>query len=304
MVRRIFPIIVIALLACLCLRFACGQSDLVERLGFKSNDKLLIINADDFGVSPAVNAGTLKALEFGLVKSATIIVPAPAFAEAASMVKANPGLDVGIHLALSCGYGKGEFGPVLPPKEVPSLVTPKGYFRPSEELGSIAKDEAIKEFRAQIERAIAAGIRPTHVDCHMGCYEYRFDFFLAAVKLAREYGLPMRNGLSLRKALVSLSGVLSNDLFAMFYDVQESEREKTYTHYFMQLKPGVNELAVHVAEPIAGRVDDPDEPVLRAHELRIFTSPKTRELLDQLGIKLIGYRELQRLQNPPTRSAK
>jgi predicted glycoside hydrolase/deacetylase ChbG (UPF0249 family) len=276
----------------------------VEQLGFKSGDRLLIINADDFGVSPAVNVGTLKALKFGLVKTTTIIVPGPAFDEAAKMVKDNPGLDVGIHLTLSCGYGKGNFGPVLSPREVPSLVGKNGYFRGAAEIIFVNKEEAVKEFRAQIARAIAAGIQPSHIDCHMGCYEWRLDLFMAAIQLAKEYGLPMRNGLALRKFLVRWKGVLSSDRFSMFYDVDESRREQTYFSCFKQLKSGVNELAVHVAEPIPGRMDDPSEHGRRDNELRIFTSPKTRELLDQLGIKLIGYRELQRLQKNPRQSAK
>ena len=191
---------------------------------------------------------------------------------------------------------------MLPPDQAPSLVAKSGFFRPEGELGKVNKDEAVMEFRAQIERAIAAGIRPTHIDCHCGCYEYRFDLFFAATRLAQEYGLPMRNGLALRNPLVRWAGVLSNDRFAIFYDdANESKpydprREETYRDYLKHLRPGVNELGIHVAEPIPGRLDDPSEAGCRADDLRIFTSPRTRELIEQLGIKLIGYRDLQRLQ--------
>ena len=295
-------IVAVTLAAFSWFHYARGQGELAERLGFPRDARMLIINADDFGVSPAVNAGTLKALKYGLVKSATMIVPGPAFDEAARMVRANPELDVGIHLTLQCGYGSGRFGPVLPRDQAPSLVAKSGFFRPEKELNQLNKDEAVMEFRAQIERAIAAGIRPTHLDCHEGCYEYRLDLFFAAIKLAQEYGLPMRNGLALRNFLVRGAGVLSNDRFDMFYDnANESKpydprREETYRDYLKHLQPGVNELAIHVAEPVGGRLDDPSETGCRTDDLRIFTSPRTRELIEQLGIKVIGYRELQGLQ--------
>jgi predicted glycoside hydrolase/deacetylase ChbG (UPF0249 family) len=169
---------------------------LAERLGFRSNDKLLIINVDDVGNSHAANAAVIDAMENGLVTSATIIVPGPWFPEIAAYAKARPNSDFGVHLAHTSEWKTLKWGPVANKSEVPGLVDPQGYLWP--DIMSVYKnstpEQAYIEARAQIKKALDAGIDLTHLDSHMGTLQYNEAYFQVYRRLAREFNLPLRMG--------------------------------------------------------------------------------------------------------------
>jgi chitin disaccharide deacetylase len=130
--------------------------------------KQLIINADDFGLTPGVNRAIIEMHEASLLTSATLMASSAAFDEAASAAKLHPGLGVGCHVVLVDG------APVLPPDQVPTLIErSRGEFRPT--LGAFARDlqlgrireaEIEAEAQAQIHRLQLQGIAVTHVDTH------------------------------------------------------------------------------------------------------------------------------------------
>ena len=103
--------------------------NLSQKLGFDKTTKLLMIHADDAGLSHSENRATIKSLTHGIVNSYSMMVPCPWFYEMAVFAKNNPQYDNGIHLTLTCEWENYKFGPVLPVAEVPSLVNEAGYFR-------------------------------------------------------------------------------------------------------------------------------------------------------------------------------
>ena len=169
---------------------------LAERLGFKSTDKILIINVDDVGNSHAANAAVIDAMENGLATSSTIIVPGPWFPEIAAYAKAHRNSDFGVHLAHTSEWKTLKWGPVASKSEVPGLVDPQGYLWP--DIASVYKnstpEQAYIEARAQIKKAIDAGIDVTHVDSHMGTLQYNEAYFQIYRRLAKEFNLPLRMG--------------------------------------------------------------------------------------------------------------
>ena len=129
--------------------------------------KQLIINADDFGLHPLINKGIIKGHSEGIITSTSLMPSAPYFDEAVQLAKANPSLGVGIHLTL--------VGGVKPActNGVNSLLTADGVFAEDYTVfakkwytGSIKKNELVKELETQIEKVLAAGIKPTHIDSH------------------------------------------------------------------------------------------------------------------------------------------
>ncbi|HKV39554.1 MAG TPA: ChbG/HpnK family deacetylase [Blastocatellia bacterium] len=129
--------------------------------------KRLIVNGDDFGFTHGVNTGILRAHKEGILTSATIMANGDAFEEAAGIARQNPSLGVGCHIAIVGGR------PVAPPAEIPSLVNDTGLLpRTLGELtrklafGTVRISDVQREFRAQLERVLAAGISPTHLDTH------------------------------------------------------------------------------------------------------------------------------------------
>ena len=150
--------------------------------------KHLILNADEFGYYYGVNYGIIESHLRGVLTSTTLMAGMPGFDHAVSLAKAHPSLGVGVHLTLTCGR------PVLTDHK--TLTEPNGDFHSQayyhNEEQPLDKDEVYREWKAQIEKVLAACIEPTHLDSHHHVHTFRGleDVF---VRLAREYDLPVRN---------------------------------------------------------------------------------------------------------------
>ncbi|MBM6615344.1 chitin disaccharide deacetylase [Desemzia sp. RIT804] len=149
--------------------------------------KKLIINADDFGYCKGVNYGIIEAYSDGVLTSTTMMANMPGFDQAVDLHKQYPGLGIGIHLVLTTGR------PLL--KNLKTIVDADGNFRNQAYYkGSfiIDQQEIYDEWKAQIEKILAAGIQPTHVDTHHHANLFG-DFNEIYLHLADEYQLPVRN---------------------------------------------------------------------------------------------------------------
>ena len=164
----------------------------LEQLNYPSDAKLLIIHADDIGMSHYVNEATLDAMQKGSVSSAAIMVPCPWFLEIAEFARQYPEMDFGLHLTLTSEWKHYRWRPVADPSKVPGLIDEEGYFWKSVEdvVGHATMEEVELEIRAQIDRAIAFGINPTHIDSHMGTLFATSGFLRVYLKVALEYGIP------------------------------------------------------------------------------------------------------------------
>ncbi len=155
----------------------------------------LIVNADDFGLTPGINRAVEELFRAGALSSATLMATGPAFDDAVAIAHRNPGLGVGCHLVFADGV------PVLPPAEIPSLHGPdRTQFRPSlghfvaaASRGAIAPEHITREAIAQIRRLQQAGLHVTHVDTHK--HTHLFPGVLRQILIALEAtGVPaLRN---------------------------------------------------------------------------------------------------------------
>ncbi len=151
--------------------------------------KRLIVNADDFGMAESVNDGIIKGHQHGIITSASFMAGAKAAEHAAILARDNPSLGVGVHLCLTL------VRPVADPAKIPSLaprgLLPGGPFPLMSRLlfGSIKIDEVEIELRAQIERTLALGIKPDHIDGHQHVHMMK-RVFDVVMKLAEEYAIP------------------------------------------------------------------------------------------------------------------
>ncbi len=291
------------------LKTAPGSAQtLVERLGFGKTDRVLIVNGDDVGMSHAANQATIDALENGLMTSATIMVPCPWFPEIAAYAREHAQADFGLHLAHTSEWKKYKWGPVASKSDVPGLVDPQGYLWP--DIASVYKnstpEQAYKEARAQIEKALAARIDVTHLDSHMGALQYDERYFQVYRRLAKEYDLPLRMG---SQELLAAAGgghqrgqLDSDGIIYPDYLIHGGRKSgESVTDYWKRmlsdLKPGVTELYIHAAaagEEIQHITNSWKE---RATEYELFTKdPEIRRILDSQNVKRIGYRALRDLQ--------
>jgi len=164
---------------------------LAERLGFAPTDRIAVLHCDDVGMCHAANEGAFEALANGPATCGSIMVPCPWFEEAAALATASPGVDLGVHLTLTAEWLSYRWGPVASRDRVPSLLDAEGYLpRTAIEVAKNAKPEEVEiELRAQIEKALAAGIDVTHIDSHMGTVFFP-QLVPVYAKLAREYRVP------------------------------------------------------------------------------------------------------------------
>ncbi|HSB10754.1 MAG TPA: polysaccharide deacetylase family protein [Blastocatellia bacterium] len=281
---------------------------LAERLGFKSAEKILIVNVDDVGNSHAANAAVIDAMENGLATSSTIIVPGPWFPEIAAYAKSHPNSDFGVHLAHTSEWKTLKWGPVANKADVPGLVDPQGYLWP--DIMAVYKnstpEQAYIEARAQIKKALDAGIDVTHLDSHMGTLQYNEAYFQVYRRLAREFGLPLRMGSQEllaaqggghQRGQLDADGVVYPD-HLIHGDRKPGESMRDYwIRQLSSLKPGVTELYIHASVPgdeikhITNSWED------RATEYEMFTrDPEVRRILESQAVKRIGYRALRDLQ--------
>jgi predicted glycoside hydrolase/deacetylase ChbG (UPF0249 family) len=247
---------------CLCaLLFALVPSasaqnrSLAERLGYPADAKLLIVHADDLGMSHSVNLATIKGFESGLVNSGSIMVPCPWFSEIAAYARANPQADLGLHLTLTSEWTSFRWGPVTSKDRVSSLLDKNGYFHLTEVDAATKADvkEVEAEIRAQVERARAFGIQPTHLDSHMGTLYQSKELFEVFLKVAREYKLPVRVAREWASRADFLMTMLKPDdayidrVLDINPAVAPQDWGKFYTEALKKLQPGVTEVVIHLA---------------------------------------------------------
>lgn len=261
----------------------------------------LWLRGDDFGYTHASNVAMEAAFNKGHMTSASVLVPGPWFAETAAMAVVNPDWSIGIHLTITSEWNVLRWRPVSPIGEVPSLVAPDGYlwgsgYRPGRgdpELTSPRANhfpepaEVEKEFRAQIERAKAMGVRVEYVDCHMGI-ACRESLLPITRKLAAENCIPIAG----RQSFPELGRVRIN------WDERTlAEGRRLLSDELRRLQPG---LWMYVAHPAA------DSPELRSVDTvtgdrwarqrsavtALWSDPGIRALIDELGIELVGPRDL------------
>ncbi len=273
-------------------------TELARRLGYGDDDRVVIVNCDDLGMSQSTNEGVYDALRSGWATSASLMVPCPWSREAASGYR---GEDVGVHLTLNAEFENYRWGPIT---HAPSLVGGDGGFpRTVTDVWEHADlDEVRRECRAQIERAVLWGFDVTHLDSHMGTLQMRPEFFDVYVDMAVDFGLPLRMAGASAHRLVGFpfrdlaaeEGVVFPDHFLLVNGGVGSR--KTFERAVHDLRPGVTEMYVHpaldspelraIGTDWAARVDD--------HAL-VTSGTGVKAMLDRAGATLIGWRPLRRL---------
>lgn len=274
------------------------MTELAERLGFGPDARVVVVNADELGLSYAANSGVYESLRDGLASSASLMVPAPWAREAASRYRGD---DIGVHLTLNAEHDRYRWGPIT---HAPSLLDGDGGFpRTVDDLWDHADlDETRRELRAQIERAILWGFDVSHLDSHLGALVRRPEFFDVYLDLALEFALPVRLpdadaersvGFPFR-ALAAEEGVVFPDHFV---GPAEVGSRRSIERALDDLEPGVTELPVHPA------IDSPEQRAFDPswshrvddHHLMCFDT-EVAAALRRRGIEVVGFRALRDLQ--------
>jgi predicted glycoside hydrolase/deacetylase ChbG (UPF0249 family) len=274
------------------------MTETLEKLGYRNNEKLLILNCDDLGSTYSACTGVYESLNQGLATSATLMVPCPWARKAADMYR---GQNIGVHLTLNSEY---DFYRWRPLTQAPSLLDGDGGFpRTLKDLWDHADLQEVKlELRTQIERAIVWGFDITHLDSHMGALQLKPEFFDIYLDLAIEFKLPIRLSAASTQDFVGFpfrdlakeNNVLAPDYLGVILNEKGVGTRQTAQYVLSHLEPGVTELYFHPAidsPELRGACPDWRERV-DDYNLLILDE-EFKNLIQESGAKLISYRELR-----------
>ncbi len=188
--RCVAPLSVVFTLSCAAL--AVAQTTWAERLGYPAETRVLILHANDLGVAYEFNRPVEEALQSGALTSASVVTAAPWFGQCREWIKGKHDLDLGISLSFLNPKSALQWGPVAPDELVPSLLTPEGCFASSRVQFAVRAepDQVRYEAMAQVQRARAAGLEPTHLHPHLGALLTRPDLMRLYLDLATELWIP------------------------------------------------------------------------------------------------------------------
>tara|TARA_R110002020_G_scaffold125281_11_gene282448 strand:- start:499 stop:1431 length:933 start_codon:yes stop_codon:yes gene_type:complete len=289
-------------------QFSIFAQNTAEQLGYPADSKLLIIHADDAGVSHSENAATIKSIETGYVNSSSIMVPCPWFPEIAEYAKRNKEkTDFGLHLTVTSEWKNYKWGPVTSKDSVSGLVNERGYLYSAVDsvIQSASPEEVEREIRNQVEKAYQFGIDVTHLDAHMGGVMSTPEFLEAYVKVGREYELPVLLSNEIPhlqqvgdKMNFTEKEVIVDYMYQANPEYYKNGMAKFYTDMLNNLQPGLSCLLIHIAysneEMRAVTIDHPSWGAeWRQADFDFFTSDACKKLLSDNNIQLVTWKEIR-----------
>jgi predicted glycoside hydrolase/deacetylase ChbG (UPF0249 family) len=291
------------------------MKNLLLELGFEPDSRVAIFHADDVGMCRGANAAFAELSRLGTITCGAVMVPCPWFLEAAELAARDSRLDLGVHLTLTSEWATYRWAPISTSRRNSGLIDESGYFWRRLPLlaPQVVPEAAETEMRAQIERALSAGIDVTHLDTHMGAalLPQLLEIYL---RLGREYRLPVlfpRNlrdytsvldfeGVSLRGYGEWLGKLESEgrplvDHFRMSPWAPKEDTDRVYREMAAGLPAGLTMVALHPTQ--TGEIESivPAKAHFRTEEYRLLKDPDFKNFVTLQGIRLIGFRPLRDL---------
>ncbi len=273
----------------------------LELLGYPVDARLLIINADDFGMCHSINVATVEAMRNGIVTTTSLMACCPWAWEAMQMLRDDPSLPFGVHLTLVNEMPGYRWGPVASKESVPSIVNSDGFFFAHTEIPKLYAQAEIgdveREFRAQIERVLRFGLQPTHLDWHCVLDGGRSDILELTLQLCDEYGFAMRvNNPDLRDTLIAAGKPANDTPIIDGYGLPVEEKNAIWARMLGELQPGFHQWAAHVSTGDSeAQAMEPNAWRVRKTDFDFFTSDEAKNLIADHKIELVDYRAVQRL---------
>mgnify|MGYP001015031167 CR=1 FL=1 len=308
---------------------SCFAQTYAERLGWKKDDRVLLLHMDDAGMSFDSNAGVIRVLEEGVAPSLSVMMPCPWVPHIVHYMKEHTAVDAGLHLTLTSEWKEYRWGPLSGKPAVPGLVDDEGALWRSVQgvVQHATPDEVDREIRAQLDRAVKMGFNPTHLDSHMGTLFASPEFLLRYVRLGMEKQIPVmlpgghatylladrNSGVSKQTAeavrqlgakLWAAGLPVLDDLHNASYDWKvpagmgrtdgelQKWRTALYKETLAKLTPGVTMVIMHCTSPseVFGKISDSGD--IRRADMLAMVDPELRAFLKREGFILTTWKEL------------
>jgi predicted glycoside hydrolase/deacetylase ChbG (UPF0249 family) len=292
----------------------------LRRLGFADDDRVVIIHTDDIGMCLASVAAFSDLWDFGLISSGAIMVPCPWFLKAAEYARAHPQADLGVHTTLTSEWKTYRWGPISTRDPQSGMIDEEGYFyhrsEPAREHGD--PSFVLKEMEAQVERAIAMGIQPTHMDTHMGAVASP-KFLREYLQVALKHRLPpmifrmdeagwRAAGLDAQTAAMAVAVTQQLEAIGMpildhltGLDLGKPDgRLDLAKASFSALEPGITHFIIHPSKNYTELSEITPDWRARVADYETFMMEELAQYIQSIGVKVIGYRQLQTLMPDPS----
>jgi chitin disaccharide deacetylase len=313
MLRSLRSLVLVGLVLAAAATSARGET-WAEKLGYPSGKIILMLHADDIGMCYEANDSVKNYLPKGRIQSAAMMVPCPWFNEIANWYKENPQYDLGLHLAMNSEWKWYRWGPVAGKEKVPGMCDEDGYLHRGviETATRASAAEIETEIRAQVERALSRGIRPGHIDTHMGTLYARPDYTAAYMKVAEEYHLPAmvveptpavlekfrKQGYPITKQGTDLMANYKLPKLDDFNSVPEGktyeEKKQKFYDLVRSLSPGLNEIIFHPSTLTEGMKHTTGTWQQRAWEAQMFDDPEVLAFFEREGIEFTNWKEIMK----------
>lgn len=287
----------------------------LKRLGFSNSDRVVIFHTDDIAMCQASVAAFAELWDYGIISSGAVMAVCPWFLEAAAYAAAHPEADLGVHLTLTSEWKTYRWGPVSTRNPRSGMLDGQGYFYSTSEAAQKHGEPGFvrRELQAQVEKVLAAGMQPTHIDTHMGSVAHP-KFMQHYTHLSQKTGLPAMNlrldesawkAMGLPSLVAQAAARLSARLEASGVPLldactgmpldSDEDREQIARHLLGQLPAGITHFLLHPS------IDTPELRQItpdwrrRVGDYRTFLSPSLKAFIRNAGIQVIGYRALKNL---------
>lgn len=280
---------------------------------YAPHKRTVIIHEDDVGMTHGANVAYAELSALGNCTSGSVMAPCPWFPEAISILRQNPGFDLGVHLTLNSEKAPYRWRPMTRPSKAAGLTDPDGYFWSTiPELRRNADPEAVDaELRAQIDAVLATGIDVTHLDCHMGAAMLP-EFVERYYALSADYDLPVQLVKDLSQFNpASYAGPLSPEPYDRvvararadghpIYEriiespwARKTDAETAYREIFAEIPEGLTYLSLHFNSVGDFEIIEPEAAHIRTEEYAFFRQNLIHDWAREFDIAFIGMRELR-----------
>lgn len=283
-----------------------------EKLGFPSGKKILLMHMDDAGMCPEANEAVQYYLENKYIPSTAVMMPCPAAADMVNWAKKHS-YDIGIHLTLTSEWKTYRWGTVADPAKVPGLIDPekKMWHNVPEVVMHASSGEVETEIRAQIDRMIEMGWRPTHMDTHMGTLYGSAGFAGVLLATAEKYGIPANaidlsneaiakkfraEGYPITPEVIEAMNKYSLPKLDNFSSVPNGktyeEKKANFFALVNSLDDGLTEIIFHPSVETENLKSITNSWQQRVWEAKMFSDPEVIKFFQDKGIILTTWKEI------------
>ncbi len=289
-----------------------------EKLGFPKGKKVLLLHCDDAGMCEEANKAIQEYANKGFIHSAAVMMPCPQAKEMVEWAKKNPKADIGVHLTLTSEWETYRWAPLTDPKQVPGLIDPEGKFW-HEVPGVVmhaSSQEVETEIRAQIDKMLALGHTPSHIDTHMGTLYGSIDYVKVFLETAEAYNIPAnaidlsnpevaehykKAGYPITNEVVEILNAYKLPKLDNFTSVPSGKTyEQKRNNFFELVKslgPGLTEIIFHPSVETENLKTITNSWQQRVWEAEMFSDPVVLEFFKNNGILFTDWGDIMKRFN-------